>query len=74
MKGIIGGGAATGGASDEVIYSWQKMQEKYGRETELGGNLCVGFSFHIAESEEKALEEARPFFEENMKMFAPLGF
>ena len=74
MKGIIGGGAATGGASDEVIYSWQKMQEKYGTETELGGNLCVGFSLHIAESEEKALEEARPFFEENMKMFAPLGF
>ena len=74
MKGIIGGGAATGGANDEVIYSWQKMQEKYGTETELGGNLCVGFSLHIAESEEKALEEARPFFEENMKMFAPLGF
>ena len=74
MKGIIGGGAATGGASDEVIYSWQKMQEKYGTETELGGNLCGGFSLHIAESEEKALEEARPFFEENMKMFAPLGF
>ena len=74
MKGIIGGGAATGGANDEVIHSWQKMQEKYGTETELGGNLCVGFSLHIAESEEKALEEARPFFEENMKMFAPLGF
>ena len=74
MKGIIGGGAATGGANDEVIHSWQKMQEKYVTETELGGNLCVGFSLHIAESEEKALEEARPFFEENMKMFAPLGF
>ena len=74
MKGIIGGGAAAGGASDEVIYSWQKMQRKYGTETEVGGNLCVGFSFHIAETEEKAIEEARPFFEENMKMFAPLGF
>ena len=34
----------------------------------------MGFSFHIAETEEKAIEEARPFFEENMKMFAPLGF
>ena len=74
MKGIIGGGAAVGGASDEVIYSWQKMQEKYGTETELGGNLCFGYSVHIAESEEKGIAEARPFFEENMKMFAPLGF
>ncbi len=74
IKGIIGGGAAPGGASENVIKEWQKIQETYGIETDLGGNLCIGFSFHIADSEKQAIEEARPFFEENMKMFGPLGF
>ena len=74
IKGIIGGGAAPGGASDKVIRQWQNTQRNHGMETELGENLCVGFSFHIADTEKKAIEEARPFYEENMKMFAPLGF
>jgi alkanesulfonate monooxygenase SsuD/methylene tetrahydromethanopterin reductase-like flavin-dependent oxidoreductase (luciferase family) len=74
MVGIIGGGAAPGGASDQVIKAWQRIQHEAGIDTELGGNLAIGFSFHIADSEAKAIEEARPFFEENMKMFAPLGF
>jgi alkanesulfonate monooxygenase SsuD/methylene tetrahydromethanopterin reductase-like flavin-dependent oxidoreductase (luciferase family) len=40
----------------------------------LGTDLVIGYTFHIAETEHKAIAEARPFFEENMKMFAPLGF
>ena len=74
MLGIIGGGAAPGGASANVISEWQRIQHEAGIETELGGNLAIGLSFHIADSEKKAIEEARPFFEENMKMFGPLGF
>jgi alkanesulfonate monooxygenase SsuD/methylene tetrahydromethanopterin reductase-like flavin-dependent oxidoreductase (luciferase family) len=73
IKGVIGGGAAPGGASENVIKDWQRIQSQYGIETDLGGNLCIGFSFHIADSEKQAIEEARPFYEENMKMFAPLG-
>ncbi len=74
MKGIIGGGAAVGGAREKVIRDWQAIQAEYGIHTELGGNLCMGFSFHIADTADKAIDEARPFYEENMKMFAPLGF
>ena len=74
IKGIIGGGAAAGGAQDQVVRQWRETLAKSGRETELGADLTIGFSMHIAETEEKAIEEARPFFEENMKMFAPLGF
>ena len=74
IKGIIGGGAAAGGAQDQVVRQWRETLAKSGRETELGADLAIGFSMHIAETEEKAIEEARPFFEENMKMFAPLGF
>ena len=74
IKGIIGGGAAAGGAQDQVINQWRDTLAKHGRETELGADLCIGYSTHIAETEEKAINEARLFFEENMKMFAPLGF
>ena len=74
IKGVIGGGAAAGGASDKVVAAWRETLARHGRETELGGDLALGVSFHIAETQEKAIHEARPFFEENMKMFAPLGF
>jgi alkanesulfonate monooxygenase SsuD/methylene tetrahydromethanopterin reductase-like flavin-dependent oxidoreductase (luciferase family) len=74
IKGIIGGGAAAGGATDQVVTQWRDTLTKFGRETELGTDLCIGYSTHIAETEEKAINEARVFFEENMKMFAPLGF
>src|SRR5262249_60523535 len=73
-KGIIGGGAAQGGASERVVHAFGEARSRAGRETELGGDLCIGFSFHIADSVEQGIKEATPFFEENMKMFAPLGF
>jgi len=74
IKGIIGGGAAAGGAQDQVITQWRDTLVKHGREAELGTDLCIGYSIQIANSEETAINEARSFFEENMKMFAPLGF
>jgi alkanesulfonate monooxygenase SsuD/methylene tetrahydromethanopterin reductase-like flavin-dependent oxidoreductase (luciferase family) len=74
IKGIIGGGAAAGGAKDRVVRAWQETLARHGRETELGTDLAIGFSFHIADTEEQAIREATPFFEENLKMFAPLGF
>ncbi len=37
-------------------------------------HICIGYSFHIADSVEQGIKETTPFFEENIKMFAPLGF
>src|SRR5919197_1688296 len=74
IKGIIGGGAAPGRASERGIVAWQEALARHGRETALGTDLIIGYSFYIADSEEQAIREATPFFEENMKMFAPLGF
>ena len=74
IKGIIGGGAAPGGAQQSVVEAWQKIEAEHGRETELGGNLIISFSVYLAESPQQGIREARSFFEENMKMFAPLGF
>jgi alkanesulfonate monooxygenase SsuD/methylene tetrahydromethanopterin reductase-like flavin-dependent oxidoreductase (luciferase family) len=74
IKGIIGGGAAAGGASDKVMHAFREARARAGRETELGGDLCIGYSVYIADSVEQGIKEATPFFEENIKMFAPLGF
>ena len=74
IKGIIGGGAATGGASDNVVKMWQETLAKHGRDTELGGDLIIGIATFIDDTEEKAINAATKYFEENMKMFAPLGF
>ena len=74
IKGMIGGGAAAGGAHDATATAWRDALARAGRDTELGEDLIIGLVFHIAESKEQAIAEARPFYEENMKMFAPLGF
>jgi alkanesulfonate monooxygenase SsuD/methylene tetrahydromethanopterin reductase-like flavin-dependent oxidoreductase (luciferase family) len=74
LKGIMGGGAAIGGASERVAKAWQETLARHGRETELGGDLILGLTIHIADSEEEAIREATPYYEEWVKMFAPLGF
>ena len=74
IKGIVGGGAATGGASEQVLKQWQQTLANHGRETELGGDLIVGVSTFIDDTEEKAIKGVKKYFEENLKMFAPLGF
>src|SRR5215207_8373910 len=74
IKGIIGGGAAASGAADKTVHAWRDALARQGRETELGTDLMIGLMFHIADSEEQAIREASPFYEEWMKMFAPLGF
>ena len=74
IKGVIGGGAAAGGATMEVVKAWRETLARAGRETELGGDLIIGFSIYLADTEEQAISEARRYFEENMKMFGPLGF
>ena len=74
IKGIVGGGAATGGAGGDVLTRWRDTLAKAGRETELGGDLIIGISIHLADTEQQAMDEIRSVFEENMKMFGTLGF
>ena len=77
IKGVIGGGAAPvapRGATGNVVHAWRRTLARHGRDTELGGDLIFGLYFHIAETEEKALQEARKLFEEHVKFFSPLGF
>ena len=74
IKCVIGGGAAQGGAAAEVVQRWQETLAAAGHETELGGDLMISFSVHLADTEEKAIREVNPYYEEYLKMFGPLGF
>ena len=71
MKGIVGGGSAL--MAERPIIAFQEANARVGRDLALGQNLCLGLNFHIAETREKAIREATPFFEEHLKLFAPLG-
>ena len=66
IKGSIGGGAAAGGAQDQVITQWRDTLAMHGRDTELGTDLIIGYSIQIADTEDQAIKEATHFFEENM--------
>ena len=72
IKGTIGGGVAEGGAMDSVVIAYRDALQRTGRDVELGEDLNIGFHFQIADTEEQAIEEAAPFFEENLKIFGPL--
>jgi alkanesulfonate monooxygenase SsuD/methylene tetrahydromethanopterin reductase-like flavin-dependent oxidoreductase (luciferase family) len=72
IKGVIGGGAAT--MAEGPIHGYQAAAARAGRDLALGEDLCLGIFFHLAETREQALREMRPFYEEHVKMFAPLGF
>ena len=74
IKGVMGGGAGPGGASHDVVVRWQEALAQAGRETELGADPIIGYNVFLADTEEKAIAQVRPYFEEHMKVFGPLGF
>ena len=57
----------------ERMTLYQQAAAAEGRELQLGEDTALGYRFFIGETQEKAMEEARPYFEEAMKFAAPLG-
>ncbi len=57
----------------KVVQAYRDSLARTGRETELGTDLAIGFHVHLAESKEKAIQEAAGYFEENLKMSGPLS-
>ncbi len=57
----------------ERMRLFQQAQLDCGRETQLGEGVALGYRVFMAESKEKAIEKAKPYFEEAMKFAAPLG-
>ena len=72
IKGMVGGGAAT--MAEGPIKAFQDAAHRAGKNWKLGENLGIGIFFYLAESKEKAVKELTPYYEEHVKMFAPLGF
>ena len=72
IRGIVGGGSALLGEGPVVGY--RDALARAGIEAELGEGICVGVNFYLADSQEQAVREATPYYEEHAKMFAPLGF
>jgi alkanesulfonate monooxygenase SsuD/methylene tetrahydromethanopterin reductase-like flavin-dependent oxidoreductase (luciferase family) len=72
IKGVVGGGAAT--MAEGPVQGYRDAAARAGKELKLGENLTVGIFFYVADTREKAIRELTPYYEEHVKMFAPLGF
>ena len=60
-------------ALGERMEMYQSAAAAHGRELALGEDTALGYRFFIGDTQEKAIEEARPYFEEAMKFAAPLN-
>ncbi len=57
----------------ERLGLYQAAAAAHGRELQLGEDTAIGYRFFIADTQQQAIEQARPYFEEAMKFAAPLG-
>jgi alkanesulfonate monooxygenase SsuD/methylene tetrahydromethanopterin reductase-like flavin-dependent oxidoreductase (luciferase family) len=71
IKGVV---SAT---AEEFVQRWfldyQAAVRRHGRELQLGEDLILGFRLCIDETTDRAIQRARPYFEEHAKFMAPLG-
>tara|TARA_B110000263_G_C15243127_1_gene480383 strand:- start:737 stop:1270 length:534 start_codon:yes stop_codon:yes gene_type:complete len=75
IQPVVGGGAVTGGPSEEIIKRWTETLVNHGyKDIQLGSRLTIGLPTFIADTEKDAINQSRKYLEEDMKMFGPLGF
>ena len=70
INGVI---ATIGKTADKFAEEYRSALARIGTETELGEGLAIGCQIHIADTQEKGIREAEPYFEELIKALAPLG-
>jgi len=74
-KGFNGVVALTGDQLvDDIFHKFRDACVANGRGGLLGENLALGLGFYIAETQEKAVSNLRPFHDERYKWFSPFGF
>ncbi|MGH7312710.1 MAG: LLM class flavin-dependent oxidoreductase [Candidatus Rokuibacteriota bacterium] len=71
IKGVIS--ATAEGAVQRWVREYQEAARRYGRALQLGEDLILGFRMCIDETVERAIQKARPYFEEHAKCMGPLG-
>ena len=71
IKGVISGTA------EELVQRWildyREAAGRHGRQLQLGEDLILGFRTFLDDTTERAIQRARPYFEEHAKVMAPLG-
>src|SRR5919109_4470072 len=60
--------------TDRIMHQYQELSAKYGRQVQLGQDMCLGMGFCIDETQQKAIERVRPYHDERYKWFATFGF
>ena len=74
-KGFNGVVALTGDQLvDDIFHKFRDACVQNGRGGILGENLALGLGFYIAETQEEAVNNLRPFHDERYKWFSPFGF
>ncbi len=71
IKGVIS--ATAEGVLQRWFRDYQEAARRHGRDLQLGEDLILGFRMCIDETVDRAMERARPYFEEHAKCMAPLG-
>ena len=74
-KGFNGVVALTGDQLvDDIFHKFQNACARNDREGPLGENLALGLGFYIADTQQEAIDNLRPFHDERYKWFSPFGF
>src|SRR5262245_11158792 len=71
IKGVVS--ATAEGVVQRWFRDYQEAARRHGRELRHGEDLILGFRMCIDETVDRAIERARPYFEEHAKFMAPLG-
>jgi alkanesulfonate monooxygenase SsuD/methylene tetrahydromethanopterin reductase-like flavin-dependent oxidoreductase (luciferase family) len=71
IKGVISATAES--VVERWLQDYQAAARRHGRALALGEDVILGFRMSLDETAERAIERARPYFEEHAKFMAPLG-
>ena len=71
IKGVVSATAEQ--FVDRWFRDYQEAARRHGRALALGQDLLLGFRMCLDETVERAMDRARPYFEEHAKFMAPLG-
>jgi alkanesulfonate monooxygenase SsuD/methylene tetrahydromethanopterin reductase-like flavin-dependent oxidoreductase (luciferase family) len=71
IKGVISATAES--VVERWLHDYQAAAARHGRTLALGEDVILGFRMCLDETQARAIERARPYFEEHAKFMAPLG-
>ncbi len=71
IKGVISSTAES--VVERWLQDYQAAAQRHGRTLALGEDVILGFRMSLDDTPARAIERARPYFEEHAKFMAPLG-